>query len=196
MKSKNIFKIRYNNVIPAKGKVLISEPFLTGSMFGRSVVLLLEHTDDGSMGLVINKQLPFTLNQIMHGLEYIDEEIPVYRGGPVSPDMLFFIHRFPQISGALPRGDGLYLNGSFDEVKGCLLEGNPIRGNIRFFFGYSGWEAGQLDRELSENSWLVGDVTAAEVLGEDADDMWKQSLNKLGAKYKMWARFPQYPLWN
>lgn len=73
----DIFKIQSNNVLPSRGKILISEPFLRDVTFGRSVILLIDHTEEGSMGLVINKQLPLLLNDIIMEFKYIDE-IPLY----------------------------------------------------------------------------------------------------------------------
>ena len=89
--SRDIFKIETNHIGPAKGKVLISEPFLCDYIFGRSVILLVDHTQDGSMGLVLNKPLPISLNDIINGLE-LAEDIPLYQGGPISMDTLFYLH--------------------------------------------------------------------------------------------------------
>ncbi len=83
----DIFKIQSNNVLPSRGRILISEPFLRDATFGRSVILLVDHTDEGSMGLVINKQLPLFLNDIIMEFKYLDE-IPLYKGGPIATDTL------------------------------------------------------------------------------------------------------------
>ena len=84
----DIFKIQSNNVLPSRGKILISEPFLRDATFGRSVVLLIDHTEEGSMGLIINKQLPIFVNDIIKEFKYI-ENIPLYKGGPIATDTLF-----------------------------------------------------------------------------------------------------------
>lgn len=148
------------------------------------------------MGLIMNKQLPFTLNQVIKDLGRVDEEIGIGKGGPISPDTLFFIHTLPQISDALPISKGFYLNGDFEEVKAYILAGNPVQGNIRFFLGYSGWDGDQLEQEIKENTWLVGKGETADLLGEKIKSMWKVSLRKLGAKYVTWSRFPQIPSLN
>ena len=88
----DIFKIQSNNVLPSRGKILISEPFLRDVTFGRSVILLIDHTEEGSMGLVINKQLPLLLNDIIMEFKYIDEN-PLYKGGPIATDTLFYLQR-------------------------------------------------------------------------------------------------------
>ena len=97
----DIFKIQSNNVLPSRGRILISEPFLRDATFGRSVILLVDHTDEGSMGLVINKQLPLFLNDIIMEFKYLDE-IPLYKGGPyfisthylISPDPFLSVKGF------------------------------------------------------------------------------------------------------
>ena len=150
----DIFKIQSNNVLPSRGKILISEPFLRDATFGRSVVLLIDHTEEGSMGLIINKQLPIFVNDIIKEFKYI-EDIPLYKGGPIATDTLFYLHTLADISGAIPISKGLFLNGDFEEIKRYILQGNQIDRYIRFFLGYSGWESEQLSTELRENTWLV-----------------------------------------
>lgn len=191
----DIFKIQSNNVLPSRGKILISEPFLRDATFGRSVVLLIDHTEEVSMGLIINKQLPIFVNDIIKEFKYI-ENIPLYKGGPIATDTLFYLHTLADIPGAIPISKGLYLNGDFDEIKKYILQGNKVDRYIRFFLGYSGWESEQLSTELKENTWLVSKEENAYLMNGDTKDMWKQALEKLGSKYETWSRFPQVPTFN
>lgn len=191
----NIFKIETNHVVPERGRVLISEPFLCDHLFGRSVILLVDHTQDGSMGLVLNKPLPLFLNDVLREFNYA-ENIPIYKGGPLSTDTLFYLHKLEGIKDALPIGSGFYLNGDFETVKDYIMQGNPIKGKIRFFLGYSGWEYAQLYQEIRENTWMVGTESINSLMNEEPMDLWKNTLGKLGGKYKMWARFPQIPMLN
>ena len=191
----DIFKIESNNVLPSQGKILISEPFLCDVTFRRSVVLLVDHTDEGTMGLIINKELPLSLNQIINEFKYIDT-IPLFKGGPVSTDTLFYLHTLPDIPEAFPISQGLYINGNFDAIKRYILQGNPVEGKIRFFLGYSGWQYEQLEREITENSWMIGKEEASYLLSEESKNMWRKSLEKLGSKYEAWSRFPQVPSLN
>mgnify|MGYP001157702506 FL=1 len=191
----DIFKIQSNNVLPSRGKILISEPFLRDATFGRSVVLLIDHTEEGSMGLIISKQLPIFVNDIIKEFKYI-ENIPLYKGGPIATDTLFYLHTLADIPGAIPISKGLYLNGDFDEIKKYILQGNKVDHYIRFFLGYSGWESEQLSTELKENTWLVSKEENAYLMNGDTKDMWKQALEKLGSKYETWSRFPQVPTFN
>ena len=192
----DIFKIETNHIVPAQGKILISEPFLCDYIFGRSVILLVDHTKEGTMGLVLNKPLPLFLNDILQDFNY-QENIPIYKGGPLSTDTLFYLHTLEGITDSLPISNGLYLNGDFNAIKEYILQGNPIKGKIRFFLGYSGWEYEQLHRELEENTWLVSTENQHTIMNENAGtELWKNSLGRLGSKYELWSRFPQIPALN
>ena len=191
----DIFKIQSNNVLPSRGKILISEPFLRDATFGRSVVLKIAHTEEGSMGLIINKQLPIFVNDIIKEFKYI-ENIPLYKGGPNATDTLFYLHSLADIPGAIPISKGLYLNGDFDEIKKYILQGNKVDRYISFLLGYSGWESEQLSNEHKENTRLDSKEENTYLMNRDTKDMWKQALEKLGSKYETWSRFPQVPTFN
>ncbi|WP_308743834.1 YqgE/AlgH family protein [uncultured Bacteroides sp.] len=193
--NQDIFKIQSNNVLPSRGKILISEPFLRDATFGRSVILLVDHTEEGSMGLVVNKPLPLLLNDIIMEFKYLDE-IPLYKGGPVATDTLFYLHTLAEVSGSISISKGLYLNGDFNEIKKYILQGNKISEHIRFFLGYSGWESNQLHNEIKENTWLVSEEEKSYLMKDDTKDMWRKALEKLGSKYETWSRFPQVPTFN
>lgn len=191
----DIFKIESNNLIPSRGKILISEPFLRDEIFGRSVILLVDHNQEGTMGVVMNKQLPVMLNEIIHEFSYIDD-IPLYKGGPLGTDTLFYVHTLPEIPGALPIKKDLYLNGDFNEIKKYILQGNQIEGVIKFILGYSGWSPNQLLEEIQENTWIIGKGDITDLMFVKADNLWKVSLENLGSKYETWSRFPEVPSWN
>lgn len=150
----DIFKIETNHIVPTQGKILISEPFLCDHMFGRSVILLVDHAQDGTMGLILNKPLPLFLNDLLSEID-CRENIPIYKGGPISTDTLFYLHTLENIADSFPVANGIYLNGDFAAIRQFMAEGNSIKGKIRFFLGYSGWEPGQLKQEIEENTWLV-----------------------------------------
>mgnify|MGYP001161775332 CR=1 FL=1 len=191
----DIFKIKSNSILPDKGKVLISEPFLRDANFTRSVVLLIDHGTKGSVGIIMNKPSKLIVNDIVKEFKYLDN-IPLFKAGPVSTDTLFYLHTFADIEGALPIGDGIYLNGDFNAIKRYILQGNPIEGKIRFFLGYAGWDTDQLQNEIEENTWIIGNADMANLVNNQIQDLWKTSLEKLGKQYKAWARFPKIPSLN
>lgn len=192
----DIFKIETNHVVPSRGKVLISEPFLYDEIFGRSVILLVDHSTDGTMGLVLNKPLPLSLNDVLKEFKDINN-IPIYKGGPLSTDTLFYLHTLKDVEDSLQIGKGVYLNGDFDAIRRYILQGNDIDGKIRFFLGYSGWEHDQLCQEIEENTWLIGSTGISSLMDEKGSaELWKNVLGQLGGKYEIWSRFPQIPTLN
>lgn len=192
----DIFKIETNHVVPSRGKVLISEPFLYDEMFGRSVILLVDHSTDGTMGLVLNKPLSLSLNDVLKEFKDISN-IPIYKGGPLSTDTLFYLHTLKDVEDSLQIGKGVYLNGDFDAIRRYILQGNDIDGKIRFFLGYSGWEHDQLCQEIEENTWLIGSTGISSLMDEKGSaELWKNVLGQLGGKYEIWSRFPQIPTLN
>lgn len=189
----NISKI--NKLKPQKGRVLISEPFMADPNFKRSVVYLCEHNEDGSFGFVINNSLDIALSELVEGIE--NSEFKVSFGGPVSADNLYYLHTLQdKIEGSYEIAPGLYTGGSFDQLKPLINTGIITTDEIRFFLGYSGWEAGQLDAELKVNSWLVGETSPKDVLNIKDKNLWKKTLESMGGKFKMLSNFPEDPSLN
>ena len=184
------FVIRSNSLEPKQGNTLISEPLMNDFHFGRSVILLIDHQEtEGSFGIIINKKLDVQVNHIVD--EFPDFEAPVYLGGPVADDQLFFIHTLGEmIPEAYPIIDGLYWGGDHETLSTLIHTGIANESNVRFYLGYAGWDAGQLVEELVRNSWLVGDITTEQYLNTPIEKLWQESVNQLGNSYSMWTRFP------
>jgi len=190
-----LIRIRSNSLKPAKGRILISEPFLGDYYFGRSVVLLAEHNEEGSFGLIMNKPVTSAFNDVVK--DFPPFEAPVFIGGPVSADSLFFIHTFgkeiPDSSEILP---DLFWGGDLETVREMMIRGKIKPSGIRFYLGYSGWEASQLDEELKRNSWLVSRVSASSLLKTSSADMWQMYVRRMGTDYDLWRSFPVDPQMN
>ncbi len=180
------------NQSPGKGKILISEPFLNDPNFKRSIILLSEHNEEGSIGFILNKPTKFKISQIMD--DFPEFEAPVYLGGPVQINTLQFIHRVgDMIEGSTEISEGLYWGGDFEILK-LLIETNQVSpDDFRFFLGYSGWTEGQLDDELKINSWIVTSTSIDNIFSEEPDKMWREILKKMGKKYSILASFPENP---
>lgn len=177
---------------PEKGKILISEPFLNDPNFKRSIILLSEHGEEGSVGFILNKPTKLRINQVLD--DFPDFDAPVYLGGPVQINTLQFIHRLGNmIEGSTEICDGLYWGGNFDYLK-LLIEANQVTpDDFRFFIGYSGWTEGQLDDELKINSWIVTSTSVENIFSEEPDKMWREILKGMGRKYSILASFPENP---
>ena len=190
----NMFKIETNNVKPSKGKILISEPFLSDDIFSRSVVLLVQHNDEeGSMGFVLNKFVPENYYPSEMKRDY-PFKINIAYGGPVEMDKLFYIHNLSpeELPYSLEIMPGLFWGGDYEILRKKLINGEILPDQVRFFIGYSGWAPYQLQSELQRNSWIVGEITPKQVLTPDVD-LWKHVLNQFDLKYKLWAIYPQIP---
>ena len=87
--------------------------------------------------------------------------------------------------------DGLYWGGDHETLATLIHTGIANEDNVRFYLGYSGWDAGQLVGELVRNSWLIGDITAEEYLSTPPDKMWQTFVDRMGNPYEMWKRFPK-----
>jgi putative transcriptional regulator len=126
------------------------------------------------------------------GFDSFDDNLNM--GGPVAPDTLHYLHTAGELIPKSVSIDGnIFWGGDIDAIKNLISSGILTRSKIRFFLGYSGWSAGQLDRELKENSWVIARIRSDVVMGNRGDDTWKQVLRSLKNKYRIWADFPDSP---
>lgn len=171
----------------------MSEPTMNDFHFGRSVILLVDHNEtEGSFGIIMNKSLNVRLAEIVDVFE--DFDAPVYLGGPVAENQIFFMHTLGDlIPGTCKIMEGLYWGGNTDTLNELIAQGIVNQHNVRFFLGYSGWEAGQLVDELSRNSWIVSKTNSKTLLSTPPDQMWKTFVSHMGKEYGMWSRFPKNP---
>jgi putative transcriptional regulator len=187
--------IDYNIDDVSQGKLLISEPFLSDPNFSRTVVLLVRHDKEGSLGFVLNQQSQFTINEAISDFPLFDA--PLNLGGPVGTESLFYIHTRPDlIEEGLQIIPGLYWGGNFDQVKQAVTNKKISTEHIQFYVGYSGWEAGQLKQELKEKSWIVTNCSQEEVMQLTKDELWTTKMKNLGKKFKIMAGFPADPSLN
>ncbi len=161
---------------------LIAVPQLGDPNFHRAVVLMLEHSDRGAMGLVVNRPAPsLMLAEVARGqnmtvaAEY--EKAHVFVGGPVEPERGFVLHGETELSEAIPLFDGMFVSGSLDSLR-TLFAGPPER--FRLCLGYAGWGPGQLEAELQEGAWLTAEPSSKHILATPADQMWETVLREMG----------------
>ncbi|NOS86462.1 MAG: YqgE/AlgH family protein [Ignavibacteria bacterium] len=177
---------------PAKGKVLISEPFLNDPNFKRTIILLTEHCEEGSIGFVLNKPTDYLIHEVIE--EFPEFDSVVYYGGPVQLNTLQFIYKGENIiDGSIEIMPGLYWGGSFDILKTLITSGTAAPEDFRFFLGYSGWTDGQIDDELEINSWIVADTSIENIFSVEPDKLWRETLKGMGKKFAILASFPENP---
>lgn len=184
------------NEDPGKGKLLISEPFLYDPNFRRTVILLCEHNDEGSIGFILNRKLEVMLNEVLEDVSSI-LEIPLFLGGPVQNNTLHFVHHIDALKETSQQVmDNMWWGGDFDIVKEMIRNNTLELDKIRFFLGYSGWGKNQLENEIEEKSWIVTGSNEEIVFQKDNDMMWKSILKKMGGAYKLLSNSPESPYLN
>ncbi len=184
-----------NKVKPTRGSLLLSEPFLNDDYFKRTVILLCEHNDEGSFGFVLNNYLEVPLHTIMPELP--DFRTRVSLGGPVKNSNMFYIHSMgDRLKDSLQVSDNIYMGGDFNELKKLSLSGQISEDEIRFFVGYSGWSAGQLQSEIEMRSWFVSEIDEPLIMNSHVDDLWGTFVGRLGTEYAHLANTPPDPSLN
>lgn len=179
-----------------KGILLLSEPFIEDTNFSLTVIYICEHLKDGTIGLIINKQTKFLIGDAIPELDYF--EAPLYYGGPVEPETLHFLHTYGNlIEDSLEVSEGLYWNGNFETLKTLISTNQISPENIRFYIGYTGWEQGQLNREIKEKAWIVIDNTHSHIFSTEPQNLWRQILRDSGNDdLRIKSHFPENPQFN
>lgn len=164
--------------------LLIAMPQLADDNFARSVVLMIEHGEDGSFGLVINQPSPLKASEMLDGLDMRwggDAAAVVWSGGPVSPSTGWVLHEpvatLDAGGGTALIAPGIELSTSPERLR-QLAARPPER--LRLLRGYAGWGPGQLAHEMAQGSWIVADLDPAIVFDLDAEDMWRAAVASIG----------------
>ncbi|MFT5126636.1 MAG: putative transcriptional regulator [Rhodothermales bacterium] len=183
-----------NDIEPAPGVLLIAGTALQDSYFGRAVVLLCEHQDEGSFGLVLNHAMPISLDDVVNELSWT---APLCCGGPVAENTLHFLHPHANLGiGSREVLPGIYWGGDFDALREKVMLGQVKPEDLRFFLGYSGWSAGQLASEISEDSWFMTPANAENVFYEDSANHWRHAFTGMGPAFAILGNFPDDPRLN
>ncbi len=178
------------------GSLLISEPFMPDPNFKRSVVLLTEHGEEGSVGYILNQKSNLYLKDLIQ--DCWESELPIYFGGPVASDTLHFIHRaYDRMQSGTQIADGVYWGGNFETLK-LLVNHQQIQPEeVKFFVGYAGWESEQLSDELLDKSWILTNKYQHSLPFEtEVDELWREVVLALGPNFAHLANFPENPMWN
>lgn len=181
-----------------KNRILVANPLLDDVWFSHSVIYLAAFDEQNDiMGFVQNKPFPFTLNSVSDTFKHFPD-IPVYCGGPVEPDRLFFLHTLGNaIIDSQYIGNGISIGGDIISLLAYLSAGNKIDGYVKFFLGYSGWGASQLKMEIKTQSWGVIEPQKDNILYSCEDEkMWRNYVKELGEGYSSWLRVPPSPIFN
>jgi putative transcriptional regulator len=173
-----------------RGQLLIAGPSLLDPNFWRTVVVVVEHNEDGALGLVLNRPSETTVGEAVPELEeLVDREEPLFIGGPVQPSAVVVLAQFED-----PTDAALM---AFDDigVLATASQSDPVAGvrRARAFVGHSGWGPGQLDDELSRGDWILEPARSADAFSGGPGELWSEVLTRKGGSYALVARMPPDP---
>ena len=172
-----------------RGQLLIAGPTIADPNFFRTVVLVIEHSDEGALGLVLNRPSETTVGEVVSELDpLVEPEDALWVGGPVAPSALIVLAEFQDAT------DAALI--AFEDV-GVLAadpdDASPEVRRGRAFVGHAGWGPGQLDAELQRGDWIVEPAVREDAFTTDPDDLWSTVLIRKGGSYALVARMPPDP---
>lgn len=177
--------------VPRAGDILVAAPFLTDPSFRRTVVYLLQHDEDGSAGVIVNRRFDGSLA----GLdlpEWLLDTAVLHEGGPVAGDSLLALAATSAVPAPVRRAAGP----DVCVVDLDQLSGVPAFAPVALFVGYAGWSPGQLAGELARHDWLVVDADPIDVLATDPENVWRRVLGRQRDVTRLWATLPALPTAN
>jgi putative transcriptional regulator len=178
-----------------KGQLLIAGPQLVDPNFWRTVVLVVDHTEDGAFGMVLNRPSETSVAEAVPELEaLVEADEPLFIGGPVQPSTVITLARFTDAEDAALH--------AFDDI-GVLGTGGPPLDELaervvaaRAYVGHSGWGPGQLDSELERGDWILERARREDVFSASVRELWSEVLTRKGGSYALVARMPLDPSLN
>lgn len=160
---------------------LIATPQLHDENFSKTVVLMIEHSDQGSMGLVINRTAPLTFRDLGKSqslkVAASRRDEALLHGGPVEPFRGFVLHDSLGVDERNELSPGLFLSVTSDALSPLLLDESV---HLRFLLGYAGWGPGQIELEMKQGSWLFTEADPAVVLHQEPEKIWEQVIKSMG----------------
>ncbi len=181
-----------------KGSFLIANPVLPDPNFSRTVVLLCNHNEEGSFGLVVNRTAELGASELFPESDLLKNyDAEIYIGGPVQQSQVFYLVRHQgDLPGLEQVCDGVHLGMSWEHLEEIFSEIENPDHDLRFFLGYSGWASGQLDGEMDQRSWLIHDATQHHVFSTVSDHLWHEVVRSMGKEYEYLLNAPVDPRMN
>ena len=183
---------------PTKGRLLVATPPLEDPNFDRTVVYMLEHHDDGALGVIINRPTDEFLEEPLdRWIDLQSDPSAIFAGGPVEPDALIALART-----TVPIDEPTeLLSPVVGEVASADLSADPALvagsvGALRVFRGYAGWGPGQLESEIEAGAWLVLDTTPDDLFSDEPELLWRNVLRRQGGRLAWLADAPDDLSWN
>ena len=178
-----------------RGQLLVAAPTLQDPNFLRTVVVVGEHTDEGALGVVLNRPSDTTVAEAVPDLaELVDDGDIVHVGGPVQSSAVLVLAQFaePESAPQLVVDDVGFLAVDDEEQEMIAV---ALR-RARVFAGYAGWGPGQLESEIERDDWITVGCRCDDVFTEDPERLWSRVLDRKGGAYRLVARMPLDPTLN
>ncbi len=174
-----------------KGTFLIATPDVESGIFFRGVLLLCEHSPNGSFGLVVNKSLELELPEEILTIEQLSNpHVDVRAGGPVQTNQMMLLHSSDKIpEQTIEICEGVYLGGDLQFLQEAVTD--QAGPTLRLCFGYAGWQAGQLEREFLDGGWYICPASAKHIFETPPEKLWQELLRELGGRYATLSMIPE-----
>jgi putative transcriptional regulator len=175
-----------------RGHLLVAAPTLDDPNFARTVVLIAEHTEEGALGVVLNRPSESAVGEVVPDLAVlIDDDELVFAGGPVQPAGVMVLAEFDD-----PADAALPIDGELGFVSVDAETEDIAAARARAFAGHAGWGPGQLDDEVEEEAWFVAPFEREDAFTAEPDQLWSRALLRKGGAYALVARMPEDPSLN
>ena len=183
---------------PGTGRLLVATAALADPNFARAVVLLLDHDEDGSLGVVLNRPSPVPVRSVLPAwADSAGDPAVLFEGGPVSPDAALAVACVPEAGGTEPLGfRRIFGTVGIVDLDTPVEVLAPAVTDLRVFAGYAGWGAGQLESEIEEGSWVVVDSTVHDVFSGSPAGLWSEVLRRQPGELAWLSTRPADPTQN
>tara|TARA_X000000950_G_scaffold216077_1_gene260074 strand:+ start:59 stop:640 length:582 start_codon:yes stop_codon:yes gene_type:complete len=172
-----------------KGKILISSPsLLTDMIFYKSIILIVDQTDEGITGFILNRPSDLFMIKEVESSEKI--KIDLYYGGPVSSEHFYLLRSKKNYTEIINIYDNLFWGNNLDFLINQVEKGIIKMDDFILFQGYSGWDLGQLDDEIANDSWIITEKKVEEIFSYIEKNSWNNIIKQFGHKYKLWSNSP------
>jgi len=179
-----------DNLKLEKGKFLVSQPFMADGNFRRTVIYLAEYNNLGALGFIINRPLDYKADELMADFPKFEDS--AYFGGPVATNTIQYVHRKGELlDDSIEIKDGIYWGGDFEKLKFFIKEKLITPKDLKFYVGYTGWSAGQLEDEIIHGSWIIAPADVNFIFDSEHNKKWKKVLEDLGNNFEVIAQMSE-----
>lgn len=182
-----------------RGRLLIATPAIETGPFMRSVVFVLDHDDNGALGVIVNRPLPSDVDDVLpQWANHVNAPVCLFDGGPVAEDSALAVGVLAADESITVPPDGWRTMAGrvgLVDLDGPLPSAGQLVG-LRLFAGYAGWGAGQVEGELEEGAWIALDAREGDLMSPQPEDLWHEVMRRQSGDLRYWATFPADPSTN